>query len=168
METFISARSVLWFLRDNAESSSPVFEYSPCRACEGGWSYTNTSTNWSSKATSSIALNVTGTGISFDITHSSTWTTDLTVNGTSYNSTDQPNLPWGRHAIILDFAPAKNATTSDEVIFTGATVQLGTLSGASSINATVDDSNWRDWKVLLSPGWNMMEKGESNWINTVC
>jgi hypothetical protein len=30
-----------------------------------------------------------------------------------------------------------------------------------------DDTDWRSGKVVLSSGWNMLEKDQSNWINSV-
>ncbi|EIW69919.1 hypothetical protein TREMEDRAFT_20077, partial [Tremella mesenterica DSM 1558] len=34
-------------------------------------------------------------------------------------------------------------------------------------NETIDDTAWRDWRVVLTPGWNMLEgpTGASNWID---
>jgi hypothetical protein len=51
--------------------------------------------------------------------------------------------------------------------FGGARVGVGAAEGEGSVVASVDDTAWRDGRVRLTPGWNMLEKGASNWINTV-
>ena len=159
-----------------ANHSSPLFSYHPCKSCSDGWTldHDNTTSRHTSRTTtspSSIGLNFTGTGISFNLDIPDSWTTVLSINGTSYNGTKQDDLPFGTHSIVLEVTTKTNSDVTQEnnagVIFSGSTIQLGTLSGASSINATIDDSAWRDWKVLLSPGWNMLERGESNWVNSV-
>ncbi len=62
---------------------------------------------------------------------------------------------------------ATSTSTEDWVRFDGVRGGLGTLQTATSGNVTIDDSAWRDWTVLLTPGWNMLEKNSSNWINNV-
>jgi hypothetical protein len=44
---------------------------------------------------------------------------------------------------------------------------MGVLVSAQTTNQTIDDTAWRNWTVILTPGWNMLEKNASNWINTV-
>lgn len=53
------------------------------------------------------------------------------------------------------------------MVFNGARVGVGAIEGEGSVVASVDDTAWRDGRVRLTPGWNMLEKGASNWINTV-
>lgn len=72
----------------------------------------------------------------------------------------------GQHAVKLDLQT--NSTDQDAWIrFDGASVTLNSLVVAGTRNETVDDTAWREWRVILSPGWNMLEQNESNWINGV-
>jgi hypothetical protein len=159
------------------DGRSPLFALSPCKACSTGWTASPSSINasstatygWTTHNTSSIELNFTGTAISFSLSYPSSvssWTTKLSINGSSVSNTSQATtLPWGSHHAILDL---QSPTGSDEwARFDNATITLGSLIGAGTRNGTVDDSAWRSENVTLSPGWNMMEQGESNWLNQV-
>jgi len=156
-----------------------LFSLSPCRACTTGWTAELPSVNasesryaWTSKHPSSVELNFTGTGISFSLFYpssSSSWASSIFINGSAIsNSTQANDLPWGLHHARLDLEPSTSNELNDWVRFEGAKISLGSLVGAKTKNGTIDDSVWRDGNVSLSSGWNMMEKGQSNWLNQVC
>jgi len=54
------------------------------------------------------------------------------------------------------------------VSFNGITGHLGRIINADTKNVTIDDTAWRDGRVVLTEGWNMLERTSSNWIDTVC
>lgn len=41
------------------------------------------------------------------------------------------------------------------------------IVSAMTKNETVDDTAWASGDVILTDGWNMLEKNQSNWINAV-
>ena len=91
----------------------------------------------------------------------------MSINGSEAGTgAAAKDLPMGQHAVKLDLQA--NSTDQDAWIrFDGASVTLNSLVVAGTRNGTVDDTAWREWKVSLSPGWNMLEQNESNWINGV-
>ncbi|TXT11523.1 uncharacterized protein COLE_01933 [Cutaneotrichosporon oleaginosum] len=42
---------------------------------------------------------------------------------------------------------------------------IGGLIQANTVNTTIDDTAWANGSVALSPGWNMLEQGKSNYVN---
>lgn len=104
----------------------------------------------------------------------SNWQTMLYVNGSALsNTTSVSGLPVGTHDVRLDLISAahQNGTQpskEDWVRMDSFDGNLGGMITAQTINTTIDDSAWRNWTVLLTPAWNMMEQDASNWINTVC
>ncbi|KAK8850481.1 hypothetical protein IAR55_004399 [Kwoniella newhampshirensis] len=168
-------------------SSSPLFTYTPCKACspsEGfqpGAEVSGVDGNGTDSGMvtygngAKVEINCTGTGIAFDLTYGrpdqTSYTTTLTINGTLHNESDQTSpltatrLPIGRHSCALAFH-SSDTTKDDGVRVNGATCLLGTLEGPKTKNVTIDDTAWRDWEVILTPGWNMLERASSNWINT--
>jgi hypothetical protein len=160
-----------------------LFSLSPCKACTDGWiaepdftgvASNGTSYGWISTGgqKASIELNFTGSAISFDLAYSpgtlaDTWSSAISFNGSEARTgAAAKDLPMGQHTVKLDLRT--NSTSQDGWIrFDGALITLGSLVVAGTKNGSVDDTAWREWKVLLSPGWNMLENGEANWMNGV-
>ena len=165
--------------------SSPLFHYTPCKECNPfSFTTTDNSTHIATSITSdaTISLNFTGTAIIFDLdlsTGLSSLIATLHINGSVPSSsnptgTSAADLPYGLHQAELKLSASANRGTEsgidgseDEVRMFGAAVSMGVLVGAATENITVDDTAWRSGQVMLSPGWNMLESGASNWINTV-
>jgi hypothetical protein len=112
----------------------------------------------------------------FDLTYPSTnhtYSSFIMVNGTHFpnSSTSIDDLPLGTHTfeLLLNNTALMTATSGKEdwVRFNGATGHLGQMVEGETQNYTIDDTAWRDGRVILSPGWNMLEKDAWNWINTV-
>ena len=155
--------------------SSPLFQYTPCKSCDSASLSLDNSTSpsastWTTTSTNaSIALSFTGTSLSFDLDLPSTAACSILVNGspapTTANTTNTSvsNLQYGSHSFELSI----QQTGNESVRFRGVNGGLGSLVTAQSVNTTVDDTAWRDWKVTLTPTWNMLEQGESNWVNAV-
>ncbi|WWC65059.1 uncharacterized protein I303_107673 [Kwoniella dejecticola CBS 10117] len=188
MNTFISA-------------SSPLFRYQPCKACDvtqgfqtgadfSGRDYNGTESGMiTQRAGTSVSVNCTGTGISFDISYNSpnisSFKPSIKVNGSlptssqNATSTSIRNLPLAQHTFELDIiqsnassstgggtsTSANNTVPMDWIRINGATCNLGYAVNAQTKNETIDDTAWRDWKVYLTPGWNMLEKDASNYID---
>nr|XP_019007346.1 uncharacterized protein I206_07912 [Kwoniella pini CBS 10737]OCF46127.1 hypothetical protein I206_07912 [Kwoniella pini CBS 10737] len=181
MNTFISA-------------SSPLFRYQPCKSCEvtqgfqsgsdfSGRDYNGTESGMITRtAGTSVSMNCTGTGISFDISYSSpnnsSFKPFLRINGsspsTSQNATSTSirGLPLAQHTFELDILSShdssdtnNNTVPNDWIRINGATCNLGYAINSQTKNETIDDTAWRDWKIYLTPGWNMLEKDVSNYID---
>ncbi|WWC92280.1 uncharacterized protein L201_007234 [Kwoniella dendrophila CBS 6074] len=182
METYISA-------------SSPLFQYKPCKSCDTLKGFQTASEYLKEagdgkdsgmitrSGNTNISLNCTGTGILFDITYNKPESTIfgqpiVKINGslpsTSFNhstdSTSIVNLPLGHHRFELSFSSnsstaSKQNSEDNWVRIDGASCISGYELDKNSKNQTIDDTNWRDWQVILSPGWNMLEKGVSNYID---
>lgn len=161
-----------------------MFALSPCKGCATGWAYepppianatglgTPVGYGWTTGSPGTVSLNFTGTGISFQLHGTSTpESTVLSINGTEYAGLEAQDIPWGLHSVHLIVDPGPNVMnttqTARRVTVAGATIALGTMSSATTRNVTVDDTDWRSGKVVLSSGWNMLEKDQSNWINSV-
>ncbi|WWD07328.1 hypothetical protein V865_005426 [Kwoniella europaea PYCC6329] len=178
MNTFISA-------------SSPLFEYKPCKACntstgfQSGSDFTGRDYNGTESGMitqtghTSVTFNCTGSGISFDISYSqpinSSFTPSMTVNGSlpdtsngfSANGGSITDLPLGKHSFQLSFARTSNQNNDEWVRVNGANCDIGYQMISNQTNTEIiDDSAWRDWKVYLTSGWNMLEEqGISNYID---
>ncbi|WVQ95595.1 hypothetical protein IAU59_002692 [Kwoniella sp. CBS 9459] len=186
-------------------SSSPLFTYSPCKACNAsigfatGEQFIGRSSNGTDSGMmtyaggSKVAINCTGTGLIFDLSYArsngSAFKPSILINNTSPNfidgatsdATSITNLPMGHHTFELTLntssaaaAPSGSTSTSTTnsvlsrdnwVRVNGATCVSGTKVGKDTKHGTIDDSAWRDWKITLSPGWNMIEAGESNFFD---
>ncbi|WVQ85902.1 hypothetical protein IAT38_008070 [Cryptococcus sp. DSM 104549] len=167
-------------------SSSPLLTYSPCKACSPasgfatGEAFTGNDANGTDSGMvtyaggTSVELNCTGTAITFDLTYghpdSTALTPSISINGsTTLYRTSAKDLTLGQHNIQLSFTSNSTAVGPDQddwVRVNAARCGLGVQAGDKTTNVTVDDTEWRDWKVLLTPGWNMLEHQASNWINT--
>ncbi|WVR08570.1 hypothetical protein IAU60_005625 [Kwoniella sp. DSM 27419] len=171
-------------------SSSPLFAYSPCKGCDPSTSFLSGAQHAgrSSDGTDSgmvtnspgakVAINCTGTGVAFDLTYSrrdqSLFNPKLTINGSVVNEAPSnasspawQDLPLGQHQVELSFevAPGLLPSGDDWVRVNGMTCTAGYRVGQRTTNATIDDSAWREGRVLLTPGWNMLEQGQSNYID---
>ncbi|RSH85228.1 hypothetical protein EHS25_005035 [Saitozyma podzolica] len=171
-------------------ASSPVLRYAPCRSCSNtsGWETGDLAFGTNSNGTDSgmvlrgngsVSLNFTGVGLAFDMSYSSSpaWSTSFLVNSTSPPSSASianssiTSLPYGHHLITLNLSPSSSSSSSslsDEpwARLNAAQGDMGVLVSAQTTNQTIDDTAWRNWTVILTPGWNMLEKNASNWINT--
>ncbi|WWD20663.1 hypothetical protein CI109_105139 [Kwoniella shandongensis] len=182
--------------RAAAGRASPLLTYSPCKTCSPseGFQSCEEFTGVDSNGTDSgmvtfsneakVELKCTGTGIDFDLTYgqpnSSSFTTTLSINGTVHNTTTPSSsttstsvsatrLPQGQHSFQLSFHSNTTSTAPDQsdwVRLNGARCILGTIESGGTKNVTIDDTAWRQWDVILTPGWNMLERDSSNWINT--
>ncbi|WRT70659.1 uncharacterized protein IL334_007657 [Kwoniella shivajii] len=172
-------------------ASSPLFTYRTCRSCDAssafqsgsvfsGRDYNGSDSGMITRMSgSTVSLTCTGTGVSFDVTYSqpqnTSFTASLTVNGSTplstYNSTSTSirNLPLGQHNVELTFnttsTQSQSPSQDDWLRVNGANCTLGSLTGKETKNQIIDDTAWRDWKIALTPGWNMLEKDMSNYIN---
>ncbi|WVQ63327.1 uncharacterized protein L199_001479 [Kwoniella botswanensis] len=178
MNTFISA-------------SSPLFEYKPCKACntstgfQSGSDFTGRDYNGTESrmitqtGDTSVTFKCAGSGVSFDISYSqpinSSFTPSMTVNGSlpdnsngfNANGTSITDLPLGKHSFQLSFNRTSNQNNDEWVRVNGANCNIGYQMISNQTNTEIiDDSDWRDWKVYLTPGWNMLEEeGISNYID---
>ncbi|OCF43644.1 hypothetical protein I317_02536 [Kwoniella heveanensis CBS 569] len=139
-----------------------------------------------------VAINCTGTGVTFDLSYARlngaafkpsiliNNTSPGSTNGAKSNATSVTNLPLGHHTFELSFDTSDTAGGAGSAAPSGSTARLskdnwvrvngatcvsGTKVGKDTKHGTIDDSAWRDWKVSLSPGWNMIETGESNFFD---
>ncbi|ORX41064.1 hypothetical protein BD324DRAFT_647961 [Kockovaella imperatae] len=167
METFIPA-------------TSPLFRYTPCRDCDPSLGFSsapaaNDQASSSGRRTTapdtSISLNFTGTSISFHLGDvSPSITTSISIDGedppstSNVTATSVSNLKFGSYSFQLDIHQPSDQ--SEDITFHGITGGLGSLWTAQSSNETIDDTAWREDKVILTPAWNMLEQSASNWINT--
>lgn len=103
------------------------------------------------------------------------WTTTLLVNGSAppATATAMPygvvGLPLGRHEFSLQLSRNSGTGTGNETWarIEGVHGTLGGLISAGTTNTTIDDSAWANGSIALSPHWNMLESGKSNYINEV-
>lgn len=132
---------------------------------------------------SAIPKLTVGTSASFHLVKpsSSSFRTRILINGTSPSSTQESlvtanstssssihNLPKGLHQLELQINQGPLGSLPDDYLtFQGVTLGQGTILSATTLNQTIDDSAWANGTITLSPGWNMLEKDHSNWINTV-
>ena len=154
--------------------SSPLFHYTPCSSCDPSTGFSSSSDypgQLTTAPNTSIAITFTGTAVSFlvdDLPPSATPSVlidgQLPASPANVTSTSVSNLPYGTHEFKLVLSQLMGG---GGVRFLGIHGGLDSLYTAQSQNHTVDDTAWRDWKVTLSPAWNMLEQGASNWINTV-
>lgn len=100
------------------------------------------------------------------------WTTTLLVNGSAPPATATPvtngvgvvGLPHGRHEFSLQLS--RNSGAEDTwARVEGVQCTMGGLISATTSNTTIDDSAWANGSIALSPNWNMLEQGKSNYIN---
>ncbi|KAL7423877.1 hypothetical protein Q5752_001462 [Cryptotrichosporon argae] len=163
---------------------SPVLSYSPCRSClasqgfEQGAAYfslagNGTDSGFTTAAGGTASLNVTGTAVAFDLrfSNNTAWSTAVRVNQTVHaGAAGVEGLPYGTHEVELrltrEAAGNGNGGATAWVTLEGVRVGLGVAMGPESTNQTIDDTAWRDGAVQLTPGWNMLERAASNWINT--
>ncbi|RXK41671.1 hypothetical protein M231_00906 [Tremella mesenterica] len=68
---------------------------------------------------------------------------------------------------FLDIGGSFQETDLGWAKLNGVVGQMGSSQTSGSRNETIDDTAWRDWRVVLTPGWNMLEgpTGASNWID---
>jgi hypothetical protein len=125
---------------------------------------------------STMSLKHSGTGVTFGLSYSSAaWTASVLVNSTippssaTQSAGAVTSLPYGRHFITLNLSSSNSSASGDTswARLNGVTGDLGTMITAQTVNQTIDDTAWRNWTVVLTPGWNMLEQNASNWINTV-
>jgi hypothetical protein len=104
-------------------------------------------------------------------------TSSILINNTSppsyatSTSTSITNLPLAQHTFTLVLTVHPDLITPEAkpnwVAFQGVHGNMGVIVGQQSRNGSVDDSEWRNGRVRLSEGWNMLDPKGSNWLNTV-
>lgn len=69
----------------------------------------------------------------------------------------------------MEITRPEEGSPSDTSLFHGAMVTSGLEPGSEAREMGIDDSAWRSGAIVLTEGWNMLEKPfeRSNFIDTV-